>query len=136
VPAVVSLVVFRLHPQVVRLRRAMLLADAVGLGLFVTSSTATALAHGVPRYDAWLVGMTVGIGGGVIRDLLLREIPVVLRREIYALAALAGGVLVVVGDWLRLPAGPVAVFGSAVVVLIRVLALWRRWNAPTAPGAS
>jgi uncharacterized membrane protein YeiH len=136
VPVAVSLGVFRLHPQVARLRRAMLLADAVGLGLFVTSSTATALALGVPRYDAWLVGMTAGIGGGVMRDLLLREIPLVLRREIYALAALAGGVLVVVGDWLRLPPGPVAVVGSALVVLIRVVALWRRWNAPTAPGTA
>ena len=136
VPLLVSLGVFWLHPQIARLRRAMLLADAVGLGLFVTSSTATALAHGVPRYDAWLVGMTAGIGGGVLRDLLLREIPVVLRREIYALAALAGGVLVVVGDWLRLPPGPVAVVGSALVVVIRVVALWRRWNAPTAPGTT
>jgi uncharacterized membrane protein YeiH len=134
VAAGVSLGVFWLHPLVVRLRRAMLLADAVGLGLFVTSGTATALGLGVPRYDAWLVGMTVGIGGGVLRDLLLRQIPLVLRREIYALAALAGGVLVVVGDWLRLPAGPVAVVGSALVVAIRVIALWRRWNAPTAAG--
>jgi uncharacterized membrane protein YeiH len=136
VPAVVSLVVFWAHPQVVRLRRAVLLADAVGLGLFVASGTATALALGVPRYDAWLVGMTAGIGGGVMRDLLLREIPLVLRREIYALAALAGGVLVVLGDWLRLPSGPVTVVASAVVVVIRVVALWRRWNAPTAPGTA
>ena len=132
VAVLVSLVVFWFHPQIVRLRRAMLLADAVGLGLFVTSGTATALAHGVPRYDAWLVGMTVGIGGGVLRDLLLRQIPLVLRREIYALAAMSGGVLVVLGDWLRLPAGPVAVVGSALIVAIRVVALWRRWNAPTA----
>jgi uncharacterized membrane protein YeiH len=136
VAAVVSLAVFWLQPQVIRLRRAMLLADAVGLGVFVTSGTSTALALGVPRYDAWLVGMTVGIGGGVVRDLLLREIPLVLRREIYALAALAGGVLVVLGDWLRLPAGPVALVGAALVVAIRVVALWRRWNAPTAPGTS
>ena len=136
VAAVASLAVFWWQPQVARLRRAMLLADAVGLGVFVTSGTATALALGVPRYDAWLVGMTVGIGGGVIRDLLLREIPLVLRREIYALAALAGGVLVVLGDWLRLPAGPVALVGAALVVVIRVVALWRRWNAPTAPGTS
>ncbi|HYS36400.1 MAG TPA: trimeric intracellular cation channel family protein [Pseudonocardiaceae bacterium] len=136
VAAVASLVVFWWQPQVVRLRRAMLLADAVGLGVFVTSGTATALALGVPRYDAWLVGMTVGIGGGVVRDLLLREIPLVLRREIYALAALAGGVLVVLGDWLRLPAGPVELVGAALVVVIRVMALWRRWNAPTAPHTS
>jgi len=136
VAGVVSLAVFWLQAQVARLRRAMLLADAVGLGVFVTSGTSTALALGVPRYDAWLVGMTVGIGGGVVRDLLLREIPLVLRREIYALAALAGGVLVVLGDWLRLPAGPVALVGAALVVAIRVVALWRRWNAPTAPGTS
>jgi uncharacterized membrane protein YeiH len=136
VAATVSLAVFWLEPQVVKLRRAMLLADAVGLGIFVTTGTATALALGVPRYDAWLVGMTVGIGGGVIRDLLLREIPLVLRREIYALAALAGGVLVVLGDWLRLPAGPVTLVGAALVVAIRVVALWRRWNVPTAPGVS
>jgi hypothetical protein len=43
---------------------------------------------------------------------------------------------VVVGDWLRLPPGPVAVVGSALVVLIRVVALWRRWNAPTAQGTA
>lgn len=128
--AAASLVVFRFHPRVARVRRAMLLADAVGLGLFVTSGTQTALSLGVPRYDACLIGMTAGVGGGVIRDLLLREIPLVLRREIYALAALAGGILVAVADWVRLPPGPVTVVASAAVVLIRVLALWRRWNAP------
>jgi uncharacterized membrane protein YeiH len=136
VPTAVALIVFRLHPKLARVRTAMLLADAIGLGLFVTAGTATALAHGVPRYDAWLIGMTTGIGGGVIRDVLLRQIPLVLRREIYALAALAGGVLVVLGDWLRWPAGPVAVIGSALITVIRVVALWRRWNAPTAGGTS
>jgi hypothetical protein len=47
-----------------------------------------------------------------------------------------GVLLVVVGDRLRLPPGPVAVVGSALVVLIRVVALWRRWNAPTAQGTA
>lgn len=134
VAALVSVLVFRLHPQVVRLRRAMLLADAVGLGLFVTTATSEALAAGVPGYGACLIGMTTGIGGGVLRDVLLREIPLVLRREIYAMAALAGAVLVVLGGWLRLPAGPLTLLGAVVVVLIRVIALWRRWNAPVPPG--
>lgn len=136
VPAVTALVVFWAHPQVARLRRAMLLADAVGLGVFVTTGTAAALALGAPSYTACLIGMTSGIGGGAVRDLLLREIPVVLRREIYALAALAGAVLVAVGAWLHLPAGPATVLGSAVVVAVRVIALWRRWNAPRAKGAA
>ena len=134
VPVVTSLLVFWLHHQFVRLRRGVLLADAVGLGLFTVSGTATALAHDVPTYTACLIGMTAGIGGGALRDVLLREIPMVLRKEIYALAALAGGVVVVIGAQLDLPEGPVAIVGAVLIVTIRVLALWRRWNAPVARG--
>jgi len=134
VAVVVSFLVFVLHPQVAKVRRAMLLADAVGLGLFVTASTTTALAVPLPGYAACLIGLTTGIGGGAIRDILLRQIPLVLRREIYAVAALAGAILVVIGHWLRLPAGPVTVVGAVLIVVIRVVALWRRWNAPVPPG--
>ncbi|KAA2252134.1 trimeric intracellular cation channel family protein [Solihabitans fulvus] len=134
VPAATGLLVFWFHPQVARLRRAVLLADAVGLGLFVTSGTTTALTHHVPAYTACLIGVTTGIGGGALRDVLLREIPLVLRREIYAVAALAGAIVVALGQWLRLPAGPVALIGSALVVALRGLAMWRHWNAPVARG--
>lgn len=130
--AVTALAVFLFHPQVTRLRRAVLLADALGLGVFVTAGTTTALEVGAPVYAACLIGMTTGIGGGAVRDLLLREIPLVLRKEIYAVAALAGAVLVGAGHALRLPPGPVTVVAAAVVVAVRVLALWRRWNAPIA----
>ena len=128
--AATGLVVFFFHPQVARLRRAVLLADAVGLGVFVTAGTTTALQHGVPAYTACLIGMTVGIGGGAIRDVLLRQIPMVLRKEIYAVAALAGSVVVALGVWLRLPEVWVTVVGSALVVAIRLIAAWRHWNAP------
>jgi uncharacterized membrane protein YeiH len=133
VPALTGAIVFRFHPQVARLRRSVLLLDAVGLGLFVTSGTSTALKLGAPPYTACLIGMTCGIGGGALRDVLLREIPLVLRREIYALAALLGAVVVAVGDWARLPAGPVALLASALIVALRLIALWRKWNAPVAP---
>ncbi len=133
-PVVAALAVFAFHPQLERLRRAVLLADAVGLGLFTVSGTATALATGVPEYTACLIGMTAGIGGGALRDVLLREIPMVLRREIYALAALAGAVVTAAGARFGWPATPVTVAGAGLVVAIRVLALWRRWNAPVAKG--
>ncbi|WP_367132604.1 trimeric intracellular cation channel family protein [Saccharothrix sp. HUAS TT1] len=132
VAGVTGLVVFWFHPTVARLRRAVLLLDAVGLGLFVTAGTTTALGLGAPPYAACLVGMTTGIGGGALRDVLLREIPLVLRREIYAVAALCGAVVVAFGDYLGLPAVPVTLVGSAVIVGLRLLALWRRWNAPVA----
>jgi uncharacterized membrane protein YeiH len=130
VAAGVSTVVFWWHPHFLWLRRAMLLADAIGLGLFATAGTSTALAIVAPQYAACLIGMITGIGGGVLRDVLLREIPLVLRREIYALAALAGAILVALGGWLRLPSGPVTIGGAVLVVMIRTLALWRKWNAP------
>ncbi|GGP33879.1 trimeric intracellular cation channel family protein [Saccharothrix coeruleofusca] len=130
VASVTGVVVFRFHPALARLRRSVLLLDAVGLGLFVTSGTSTALALGVPAYAACLVGMTTGIGGGALRDVLLREIPLVLRREIYAVAALAGAAVVAAGDRLGLPAGLTALAGSALIVALRLVALWRRWNAP------
>ncbi|MFE0021480.1 trimeric intracellular cation channel family protein [Amycolatopsis sp. NPDC059021] len=133
--AATALIVFAFHPQVARLRRAVLLADAIGLGVFATAGTTIALAGGATVYAACLIGMTTGIGGGVARDLLLREIPLVLRKEIYAVAALAGSVLVGVGHALLLPPGSVTVVAAAVVVAIRMLALWRRWNAPVARGS-
>ncbi|PRY46568.1 trimeric intracellular cation channel family protein [Umezawaea tangerina] len=134
VPALTGLLVFSFHPQVARLRRAVQLLDAIGLGLFVTGGTSTALALGAPPYTACLIGMTTGIGGGAMRDVLLREIPLVLRREIYAVAALLGCLVVAGGSVLGLPEGPVALAGSALVVAVRLLALWRRWNAPVAHG--
>ena len=132
VPAVVALLVFRWHPAVARLRRAVQLADALGLALFVVTGTAVALGTGAPAVTSALVGVITGVGGGVLRDLLLNEIPTVLRREIYALAAAAGAGVVVVGDAVGLPALPVALGAAVLVAGTRVLALWRRWNAPVA----
>ncbi|MET9263063.1 trimeric intracellular cation channel family protein [Amycolatopsis sp. NPDC004079] len=130
--AATALIVFAFHPQVARLRHAVLLADAVGLGVFATAGTTLALNAGATGYAACLIGMTSGIGGGALRDLLLREIPLVLRKEIYAMAALTGAVCVWAGHALSLPAGAVTTGSAVVVVAIRVLTLWRHWNAPVA----
>ncbi|MGV9292744.1 MULTISPECIES: trimeric intracellular cation channel family protein [Amycolatopsis] len=130
--AATALIVFAFHPQVARLRHAVLLADAVGLGVFATAGTTLALNAGATGYAACLIGMTSGIGGGALRDLLLREIPLVLRKEIYAMAALTGAVCVWAGHALNLPAGAVTTGSAVVVVAIRVLTLWRHWNAPVA----
>ena len=62
---------------------------------------------------AALLGMLTGIGGGIVRDLLVARTPVVLRSDLYALAALAGAVLVVVGHGLNWPVVPTAIAGAA-----------------------
>lgn len=130
VPLAVAVTVFLWHPAVARLRRGVQLADALGLALFVTTGTIVALRAGAPAVTAGLIGVITGIGGGVLRDVLRGEVPMVLRREIYALAAVIGAAVVVAGDALGLPVLPVALTGAVLVAGIRVLALWRRWNAP------
>lgn len=74
--------------------------------------------------------MITGVGGGLLRDVLLNEVPTILRREIYALAALSGAAVVVAGDAGGLPPIPVALGAAVLVAGLRVLALWRRWNVP------
>ena len=130
--AATSIVVFAFHRRLAKLRPAMLIADAMGLALFTVAGTATALAHDVPAYSACLIGMAPGIGGGALRDVLLRQIPLVFHREIYGLAALAGAVVVAVGDTAGLSTGPVAVVGAVLIVSLRLIALWRHWDAPVA----
>jgi uncharacterized membrane protein YeiH len=127
-----SIAVFRLHPQLTRLRRTVLLLDAAGLGLFTVTGTLKALNAGVPPVGACLIGMLTAIGGGLARDLLTGEIPVVLQRDIYAIVALGGAILVTVLHGLDL-ASPVPLAVAAVVMTgLRLLALRRRWSAPIA----
>jgi uncharacterized membrane protein YeiH len=127
-----SVAVFRLHPQLSRLRRTVLLLDTAGLGLFTVTGTLKALNVGVPPVGACLVGMLTAIGGGLARDMLTGEIPVVLQRDIYAVAALGGAILVTLlhgaGHTGALP----MVLAAVLITGARLLALYRRWHAPIA----
>ena len=83
----------------------MLLFDAAGLALFAISGAHKALAYGVNPIMAILLGMLMGIGGGMARDILLAKIPTMLRADLYAVAALACAAIVVIANALQLPAG-------------------------------
>ena len=131
VPAAAAVVVFLWHPQVNRMRRPIIVLDAAGLGLFTVTGTRLALDHGLGPAGACALGVLTGIGGGVLRDVLLREIPLVLRREIYALASGAGAVLVIIGSKVGWAIGW-QVAAALAVFTVRVLAARRNWSAPTA----
>ncbi|MCO8270908.1 TRIC cation channel family protein [Actinoplanes sp. TRM 88003] len=129
---VASLAVFWLHPQLTRWRRSVLLLDAAGLGLFTVTGTLKALDAGVPAVGACLIGMITAIGGGLARDLLTGEIPVVLQRDIYAVAALGGAILVTILRGTGV-ADPLTMAVSALLITgVRLVALYRRWSAPVA----
>jgi uncharacterized membrane protein YeiH len=127
-----GLVTFYFSEQVQRLRNPVQLFDAIGLGLFAVNGAAKALAFGLGPSGAILLGMLSGIGGGIARDLLIVEIPSVLRRELYAVAALLGAACVVIGDAAGWPAAPVAMGGALACFVLRLLAIRRGWQLPVA----
>lgn len=115
-----------------RLRNLILTFDAGGLALFAVSGTQTALGYGLHPVMAALLGMLTGIGGGILRDVLVSDIPVVLHSDLYAVAALAGALTVVAGHGLNAPPTLSAAGGASVCFGIRLVALWRGWRLPTA----
>lgn len=127
-----GLVTFYWYPIISRLRSAVLVFDGAGLALFAVSGATKALAFHLNPLAAAILGMLTGIGGGMVRDILLAEIPAVLHADLYALAALAGSGVVVIGSLLRLPAAAMAATGAALCFALRLLAIKRSWHLPTA----
>jgi uncharacterized membrane protein YeiH len=125
-------VTFVCYSIVMRLRPIVLLLDAAGLGLFAVAGTQKALAFGVNPFVSALLGMLTGIGGGVLRDLLVNEIPVVLRADLYALAALAGAGIVVGGHLMHWPPTATTIAGAILCFGMRLVAIRRGWNLPPA----
>jgi uncharacterized membrane protein YeiH len=110
----------------------VLLFDAAGLALFAVSGAHKALAYGLNPVMATLLGMLTGVGGGIARDVLLAEIPIVLRADLYAVAGLAGAAIVVIANVLQLPSGPAALVGAALCFGLRIMAIKYGWQLPVA----
>lgn len=110
----------------------LMVLDAAGLGLFAVAGAEKALAFGINPFIAVLMGGITGVGGGTIRDVLLAQVPAVLRADVYATAALAGAAVVVIGLKLKLPRTPVAIAGGVVCFMLRVVSVWLHWNLPRA----
>jgi uncharacterized membrane protein YeiH len=91
-----------------------------------------ALAYGAGPFAAVMLGVLSGVGGGIARDVLVAQIPAVLQRELYAVAALVGALVVVLAAELDLPATPAALTGAGLCLLLRVLAIRRGWRLPVA----
>jgi len=115
-----------------RLRNPVQLFDAAGLALFAVAGAHKALAFHLGSLPAALLGMLSGIGGGIVRDLLVAEVPTVLRSEIYALAALAGATVVVLGSRLGVPSAVATTTGALLCFGLRFMALRRGWRLPVA----
>lgn len=127
-----TLIVFWWYGAINRLRSPVLLFDAAGLSLFAVSGTSKALAFHAGPVGAILLGVLTGVGGGVVRDVLVREIPTVLRTELYAVAALIGAAVVVVGGMLHVSSAAADIAGAVLCFALRFVAMRRGWQLPTA----
>jgi uncharacterized membrane protein YeiH len=127
-----GLIVFFRYATSSRLRAPILILDGAGLALFAVSGALKALAFGVTPLAAIMLGVLTGVGGGVARDILVAEIPAVLRAELYAVAALAGATVVVVGRTLQFPSIPITIAGAALCFGLRFMAIRYGWRLPLA----
>src|SRR5690242_16000341 len=113
VSVLAGLITFFWYPLVDRMRNPVLVFDAGGLALFAVTGAQKALTYRLIPVMAALLGMLTGIGGGMMRDVLVMQIPTVLRADLYAVAALAGAATVVVGNVLHLPPATMILAGAA-----------------------
>jgi uncharacterized membrane protein YeiH len=109
----------------------MMVLDAAGLALFAIAGTEKALEHKMSGFIAVLMGTITGVGGGAVRDVLLAQVPRVLRAEVYATAAIVGSACMVSCRKLKVSPTVSAILGGAVCFLLRVVSVWRHWNLPT-----
>lgn len=115
----------------VKLTKIMDFSDSVGLGIFAVVGSQTAVNCGYE--DNWFlvifVGVMTGVGGGLLRDVMADTTPVIFRKRIYAIAAMAGSICyMVLRQWM--PETGAMLTGTAVVFMIRMLASTRHWDLP------
>lgn len=108
----------------------MITLDAAGLALFAVAGAEKALEFGINPLIAVLMGGVTGVGGGTVRDVLLTQIPGVLRTDVYAAAALAGAAIVVVGIRMKMPRTLAMSLGGVTCFTLRMVAVWQHWNLP------
>lgn len=134
VPLAAAVAVFTGHQLLDRLHRAVLVFDGAGVGLFSVTGTLKALAFGLGPLQAALLGVLTAVGGGVLRDVVARETPVLIKADstLYAVPAFAGALAIVISTRAGVYEPTVGVGVVLGVFTWRMLALWRGWRAPTA----
>ncbi|MDR1338790.1 MAG: trimeric intracellular cation channel family protein [Prevotellaceae bacterium] len=124
----VTVIIFSRKP--VRLDTPFFIFDTVGLALFVVVGIEKTTGLGYPFRVAIIMGTITGVPGGIIRDIFIHEIPLVFRKEIYALACVFGGLVYCACHWLGLTAFVCEISASAAIFIARVLAVKYRWGLP------
>jgi uncharacterized membrane protein YeiH len=129
-----GLVCFFVGSALERFEGSIMVFDAVGLSLFAVTGATKALQFGVGPVQAILLGTITGVGGGMLRDVLLGEVPTVLREGLYAVPALLGAGVLVIAQHAGSTSPLFPVLGALVCVVVRVVGLRYGITLPTASG--
>jgi uncharacterized membrane protein YeiH len=126
-----GLLTFIFHAEARNLSAPLLMAlDAAGLALFAVAGAQKALSYGIGPFISTLMGTITGVGGGVVRDILLARVPMVLVADIYASAAFVGGVVLVVGRRFGLSPMAAALLSGVACFTLRVASVTYGWQLP------
>lgn len=106
--------------------------DAVGLSVFTVTGTIIALNTGLGPVPAALLGMLTGVGGGVLRDILAAEVPLILRSEVYAVASLLGAVIIIAGTQIGFSGVPIEIVAAIATFNLRMVSHRKGWRIPIA----
>jgi uncharacterized membrane protein YeiH len=119
------LVTFNLIPA-----RLLLLADAIGLAIFTVIGSQIALSHNIHWLITPIMAVMTSVAGGLVRDILADEIPLILRKEIYASASLLGAIVFIGLTVLGLPQTVIILISVSITLSLRLAAIWRGWSLP------
>ena len=130
--ALIFVIFFRKH--LVRLNNTFFWFDSIGLGLFTVVGAQKAMALG---YDPWVIiimGTMTGVVGGIIRDILINEIPIIFSQELYAMACIIGASMFCLLTYFGFSDVIVQVSTAILIFVIRILATKYKWQLPTLKG--
>jgi len=127
-----GLLVFVRYSRVVHHGRFITTFDAAGLSIFTVTGTTIALDASLSPAPAILLGMLTGVGGGVLRDVLAGEVPLVFRSEVYAVASMLGAIIIVVASQTGFSGVPVEVVAALATFTLRMVSVRKGWRIPVA----
>lgn len=130
--AMLFVVIFK--NKVIKLHYTVFLFDSIGLGLFVVVGAEKTLGMGFAPWVAIIMGVITGSFGGMLRDVMVMQIPLIFRKEIYALACVVGGLFFVIGYSMNLNMVVNEVMTALIVIATRVLAVKYEWHLPKLKG--
>lgn len=132
--AIAFIVVVCFRHYLVHLNNTIFWFDCIGLGLFVVVGYEKTMMLDYPFWVCIFMGMVTGIVGGIIRDILINEVPIIFTQELYAIACILGGILFSILQYLNVDLSVTEISTAIFIVVIRVLATKFHWKLPILKG--